>query len=187
MVGKEYCMNYNKLEENLTDVIIEAQLKLGYDGRSMSMNYPLGSLNRLLGTNADSSEMKQLLEGFADYVEGRFGRVGYSWHEGDIFRLTVPETGVEYIHGLPADDSREFLAEFIGVVRQPGTTVEDVLSVFRKYSGKVHAEQSDSGEFDWLVYFEDGVPDDHYYCLTDEGICVTYHRFTREDYNDLGF
>lgn len=180
-------MNYNKLEEHLTDVITEAQLKLGYDGRGMSMNYPLASLNRLLGTETDAGGMKKLLAEFSDHVQERLGRVEFSWHEGDIFRLSVPEKGAEYIHSLPATPAMGFLTEFIGRVRQPGTTIEDVLGIFRKYSDNVHAEQSDSGEFDWLVYFEDGVPDDHYYCLTDEGICVTYHRFTREDYDDLGF
>jgi hypothetical protein len=43
------------------------------------------------------------------------------------------------------------------------------------------------GEFDYLVYFEDGVPDDYRYCITDEGCHLIYHRFTPEDYEDFQF
>lgn len=180
-------MDYKKLEENLTDVILEAQLKLGYDGGSMSMNYPLQSLNRLLGTSADGDGMKTLLDGFADYAQERLGRVEYSRHDGDIFRLCVPEKGVKYIHELSGNSSYGFLAELIEQIKQPGTTMEQVLGVFHRHSDKVHVEDSNNNEFDKLVYFEDGIPDDHFYCLTDEVFCVTYHRFTREDYADLGF
>lgn len=180
-------MDYKMLEDNLADVILEAQLKLGYEGRSMSMNYPLQSLNRLLGTSEDGEGMKRLLDGFADFAQEQLGRVEYSRHDGDIFRLCVPEKGVEYIHGLSGSASSGFLAELIAQIKQPGTTMEQVLEIFRRHSDRVHVEDSDSGEFDKLVYFEDGIPDDHFYCLTDEGICVTYHRFTREDYTDLGF
>lgn len=180
-------MDYAKLENNLTDVILEAQLKIGYEGRSMSMNYPLGSLNRLLGTSADAAEMRRLLDGFADFAQDRLGRVEFTQHDGEIFRLCVPEKGVEYIHGLSGNAASGFLAEFIGLIKQPGTTIDSALGVFRKYSDRVHVEKSNNDEFDYLVYFEDGIPDDHYYCLTDEGICVIYHRFTKEDYEDLGF
>lgn len=112
-------MDYKMLEDNLADVILEAQLKLGYEGRSMSMNYPLQSLNRLLGTSEDGEGMKRLLDGFADFAQERLGRVEYSRHDGDIFRLCVPEKGVEYIHGLSGSASSGFLAELIAQVKQP--------------------------------------------------------------------
>ena len=46
---------------------------------------------------------------------------------------------------------------------------------------------SGSGEFDYLLEFEDGKPDAFVYCITDEGCHLTYHRFTREDYEAFGF
>ena len=52
----------------------------------------------------------------------------------------------------------------------------------------VHAERMPQNEeFDWLVYFEDGKPDAFFYCLKDDMGHVTYHRFTREDYEAFGF
>ena len=44
-----------------------------------------------------------------------------------------------------------------------------------------------NGEFDWLISFEDGQPDAYRYCIADEGCHLTYHRFTKEDYEAFGF
>lgn len=58
---------------------------------------------------------------------------------------------------------------------------------FHKYSDHVHVEKVSHGEFDYLVYFEDGKPDSFRYCITDEGCHMIYHRFTVEDYEEFGF
>ena len=177
-------MEFTRLEKNLCDIIYEAQLKVGYERRSTSMNYPLGSLNRLLGTNAGEEEMPALLEKFADNAEERLGRIEVDRAPNGIFRLTVPEKGVERIH--EAGNASDFLAELISLVKQMNVTFEDVLAVFRRHSDRVHVEKSGNEEFDWLVYFEDGTPDAYYYCFTCEGPMVTYHRLTKEDYDELG-
>ena len=51
----------------------------------------------------------------------------------------------------------------------------------------MHVEALHNGEFDWLVYFEDGRPDAYCYCIADEGCHLTYHRFTKADYEAFGF
>ena len=43
----------------------------------------------------------------------------------------------------------------------------------------------DTEDFDELLYFEDGVPDEDYYCFKTEGEHLIYHRFTKEDYQAL--
>ncbi|MBD5159206.1 MAG: DUF3877 family protein [Ruminococcus sp.] len=53
-------------------------------------------------------------------------------------------------------------------------------------------EEKNNDEFNYLVYFVDGIPDEYLYCLTveeeiDGHLHITYHRFTREDYEELGF
>jgi hypothetical protein len=65
--------------------------------------------------------------------------------------------------------------------------MEAVIAVFHNYSDHVHVEQVANGDFDYLVYFEDGRPDAYRYCLTQEGCHVIYHRFTPEDYHDFYF
>ncbi len=39
-------------------------------------------------------------------------------------------------------------------------------------------------EFNYLIYFEDGTPDDSYYCFTEEGGHLIYHRFSKNAYKD---
>ncbi|MDE6796729.1 MAG: DUF3877 family protein, partial [Ruminococcus sp.] len=103
--------------------------------------------------------------------------------------LTVSATGTSYINNL---GGYEFLTEFINTVRNHGVSVEEVFSVFRKYSGNVIIEEKNNDEFNYLVYFADGIPDKYLYCLTveeeiDGHLHITYHRFIREDYEELGF
>ncbi len=184
-------MDFTKLEKNLSDVIYEAQIKLGYDSSTMSMNYPLDSLNRLLGTNVGIDEMKKLLGDFAEYAEERLGRIEFSTpyskmkSSSEIIRIDVPAKGADYIHEHA--DKSPFLPELIALIYKKGATIDDVISLFRKYSDKVHVEESKTNEFDYLVYFEDGRPDSYYYCITDEIISLTYHRFTKEDFYAFDF
>ena len=63
--------------------------------------------------------------------------------------------------------------------------MDSILSVFRRHSEHVHIERLSGEEFDWLVYFEDGIPDSFRYCIADEGHHIIYHRFTEADYQDL--
>lgn len=98
----------------------------------------------------------------------------------DGWCITVSAEGTAYVNDLTGYD---FLSELISAVRNHGTSMEQVLDIFRKYSENLTIKEIRNDEFDLLVY---GV-DDYYYCLTDEGCHVTYHRFIREDYKDLGF
>ena len=67
------------------------------------------------------------------------------------------------------------------------STMDELLAIFRRHGEHVHVEALHNGEFDWLVYFEDGKPDAYCYCIADEGCHLTYHRFTKEDYEAFGF
>jgi hypothetical protein len=79
------------------------------------------------------------------------------------------------------------LYDFIETVSKHGVSIEEVIAQFRRYSEHVHVERVSNGDFDYLVYFEDGQPDSFRYCLTQEGSHVIYHRFTVEDYKDFYF
>lgn len=168
-------MNYSRLEKNLTDNIREAQLKLGYDNRPMSLNYMNTSLAHLIG--AECTE--DVLVKFAEYVKNRLGELTFR-EIRDGWCITVSAEGTEYVNNLTGYD---FLSELIDSVRKHGTSMEQVLDIFRRYSENITVKEIRNDEFDLLVY---GV-DEYYYCLTDEGCHITYHRFIREDYEDLGF
>ncbi|MDO5559507.1 MAG: DUF3877 family protein [Oscillospiraceae bacterium] len=177
-------MNTAKLERHLSDMILEAQLKMGYESNTMLFNYSFTSLKNITGCDCSIEEMNTKLEEFTDEISDRFGKIQIT-QSGSMFCLKVPPKGADYVHDNITPS--EFLKEFIAVLGKWGTRELDIIQVFRKYSENVHVQEVDNGEFDYLIFFEDGVPDDYYYCLTDEGLCITYHRFIREDYLALGF
>ena len=175
-------MDFLKLEQNLIDIIQEQQIKLGYRSETVRLYYPLQSLNRFLSTHLDAEKMQNALREFSVSAQDRLGNIEIT-HKNDRFCLAIPPKGTDYVHSLHREFP--FLTEFIHAVANPENNMDSILSVFRRHSGHVHIEQLSGEEFDWLVYFEDGIPDQFRYCITDEGHHITYHRFTKEDYQDL--
>ena len=176
--------DFSKLEKNICEIVKEEQIKLGYRKEKIHLYYPLKSLNRLLRKDCTVREMLSVLEQFIKQVEEKLGKIEIS-NEKERFCFTLPEKTAEYIH--ENYDENLFLTEFIQTVQKHGISIDDVKKIFLKYSKKVHMEKVTHGEFDFLIYFEDGKPDDFRYCLTDEGGHIIYHRFTVEDYEDFGF
>jgi len=175
-------MDFTRLKKNISDIIKEQQIKLGYRKEAVRLYYPLQSLNRLLGTELNENEMQSVLESFAESVEDEFGNINISCNNGR-FCFLFPEKASEYIHTHA--EEKGFLHDFITAVSKHNISVDEIVEVFKKYSDCVHFEKVDNGEFDYLIYFENGEPDDYRYCLTDEGDHIIYHRFTLEDYNDF--
>lgn len=177
-------MDFSRLEKNIVDVVREDQVKLGYRSETMRLYYPIKSINRLISQELGIDEMKEALEVFCRKVQDRFGEIQVS-NQGERFCFAIPPKGVDYVHENTGD--AEFIRDFIETIGKHGCTFADILQQFHKYSDRVHAEKVNHGEFDYLVYFEDGVPDSFRYCITDEGCHFIYHRFTVEDYNDFDF
>ncbi|MCH5344014.1 MAG: DUF3877 family protein [Acetatifactor sp.] len=175
-------MTFSKLEKNLIDVIKEEQVKLGYRSETIRLYYPILSLNRLLGTDCEVKQMTDILNSFCDHVEPKLGRIEISDRE-ERFCFTISAQGAEYVHKHM--DDKEFIVDLVNTISKHGVTMDEVLQQFYKYSDEVHIEKVSHGEFDYLVYFENGKPDDFRYCITDEGCHIIYHRFTVDDYNDF--
>ncbi|MFQ9806557.1 MAG: DUF3877 family protein [Christensenellales bacterium] len=104
---------------------------------------------------------------------------------GDRFCLAVGPKGATWVHAHTNPNG--FLAAFIAAIGRHGCTMDELLAVFNRYGDRVHVEELHNGEFDWLISFEDGQPDAYCYCIADEGCHLTYHRFTKEDYEAFGF
>lgn len=177
-------MNPSKLEQNLSGVIAEMVLKLGLTGVPLSLNYPCASLGRMLGVEADPQALKPALEAFFAERAGLYGAVHVEPHE-DGFCLAIPAEGVARV--VAQAPAAAFLRDLIHTAQTPGATADDLLAAFRRHSDRVHVEPVDNDEFDLLVYFEDGVPDDFRYCIDQHDGFASYHRFSREDYEAFGF
>lgn len=176
-------MNFEPLEKNLVDIIKEEQAKLGYQKERIRLYYPLSSLNHFFNSHYDVREMKQCLDEFCLFAAPRLGSIDIS-NKGERFCFSIPEAGAEYVHQHTADN--EFIYALVKTVSRHGCSMEDILSVFRKYSGQLHVEKVHNGEFDYLVYFENGEPDTYRYCFHFEEHHIIYHRYLPEDYEDLG-
>jgi len=176
----ECAMNTDKLEKNIIDMLSEQQLKLGYMSETVRLYYIENSLRRLLGIS-DNDDVDEALKGFCEYEETRMGHMDVIHSEGRYCFVFSPEVS-EYVHEHMGE--QEFLAELIAMINKRSSIFE-VIDLFRRYSEKVHVEKKENEDFDYLVYFEDNVPDHMWYCLTDEGNHVTYHRYLKEDYMEI--
>lgn len=175
-------MKFDRLTKNLISVIKEAQIKLGYEQIAIGVNYVSSSLINLLG---DVEDVGKALLDFASQAKDIFGDIEIKSIENG-YRLTVSPEGAKYVHSLM--EPNEFLACFINEVRNPLATIDSIIAVFKKYSDNVVVlKTEDNDEFDYVIYFEDGVPDEFWYCIDTEDLGMTYHRFIKEDYLDFGF
>ena len=175
---------FDKLEQNICDVIFEDQIKLGYRSEVMRLYYPLDSLNRLLGKELSMAEMEETLHDFAREIKARLGALEVICTK-ERFCFVVPPKGVDYVH--KSRDENEFLVAFIHMISRHSCSIEDLYGVFCRYSDHVYRGKMNREEFDYLLYFQDGKPDDYRYCISFEGCHTTYHRFTPEDYQAFGF
>lgn len=175
-------MEYRELYQNIVDMTVEQQLKLGESSSGLQLYYPLSSLNRFLKTELTREEMLSQLSGFSEYARDTLGEVAIDT-AGSMFRITLSPKAQAY--GASEREKYAFLKELIGAVSHHGTGMEEVLDVFRKYSDQTVIERKTGEDFDVLAYFADGIPDRYRYCLTDEGEHVIYHRFTEADYLDF--
>ena len=174
----------NTLEQNLSGVIAEMALKLGLTGVPLSLNYPCASLGRMLGVADDPQALQPALDAFFAARKDLFGAAEAVPHE-DGFCLPIPAEGVAGV--MSQAPAAAFLRDLIQTAQTPGATADDLLAAFRRHSDRVHVEPVDNDEFDLLVYFEDGVPDDFRYCIDQHDGFASYHRFSREDYEAFGF
>lgn len=176
-------MDYSRLEANIINIVKEEHAKLGYRSEAIRLYYPLQSLNRFLGTDYDAFNMQKELELFAKSLQEKWGRIDISHQQERFCLLLSPQVG-DYVK--EHTDPTEFIYEFVRAISKHGVTMNELLEVFFKHSEHVHVEKATHGEFDYLVYFEDGIPDEFRYCITDEGHHMIYHRFMADDYDDFG-
>lgn len=175
-------MNSERLISNIIDVLKEQQIKLGFMKERVRLYYMLSSLNNLLGTKLDCINMQNKLDEIMSENSDVFAETEISFND-ERFCFNFPESVSVYVH--ENTDNTGFIYDFINTVARHGVVIDDVIAEFRKYSDNVHVETMNDEEFDYLVYFEDGIPDSYRYCLKDEGHHMIYHRFTLEDYKEM--
>lgn len=171
------------LLQSLTDMIQEAQIKMGYSRNPMRFYFPADSFSRLLGISEAPTDAQrtEICAAAADTL-GSIQIV----QDGARWMVSIPAEGIEYVH-LHAPEN-PFLTELIGILQHQDaqTALSDIPAIFRKYSAHVHAEDVQDDEFQLLLWFADGVPDAYRYCFGEEMGIIGYHRFSPADFDALG-
>lgn len=178
-------MNISKLITNMIDQMVEAQIKLGYSKETITLYYPLDSLNRILGTSYESgTELAEALTEALDKENQRLGTVQITVQGKRLGIILPPEAG-EYVHENVTRP--DFLVELIHLFeKNHHCTIEEIKAVFEKYSSNFVCEKMpEDGEFDYVLYFPDQMVDSYYYCIRMEMGHTIYHRFLEEDYRRL--
>ncbi len=173
---------YTALIQNLTDQIMEEQAKLGFDEKEIRLYYPLSSLCHIVGKTMTLPDMNAYLQGLSDAAENTLGKITFT-HTEDRFCFHILPEGVKWVHDHTPEDA--FIYALVRTVLRPDCTMEDVEDIFWQY-GTAKVQSTASYEYEYLVYFIDG-PDSYYYCFSDDGFDISYHRFLPEDYADLGY
>lgn len=181
-------MTFERLEKNICDNIYEAQLKLGYDERPMSLNYTCSSLCHLIGKSLSADELTETLEKFADEEAEKLGKLTFHSIKNG-FCITIPADGTAFVHSQSSEYT--FMAKLVEAVKSHADT-EKVLALFKEASESTSITELNNEEFRYLVFFPDKKPDEYYYCISEDeeidgNIHTSYHRFIREDYEELGF
>ena len=154
---------YQKLMDNLCDIVAEEQAKLGYMKEPIRLYYPLSSLNHFFGGDAFADEMQEKLSKFESFAYDKFGEVEITHNGGQ----------------------NRFIFDLVELLAKHGTVMEEVEALFAKQKDAYEIEKMNHGEFDYMIHFVDS-KDKYLYCFKDEGCHIIYHRFLPEDYEDLG-
>lgn len=172
------------LERHVTDTLKEWQVKLGDFQTGTRLYYPKNSLCEYLNQEEDiDDEMlcikaERHLMDRADYL----GDVTVT-AEGDRFCFFIGREGCEYIAGnIPVP---EFLCGFLKVLEHQD--MAEIRGYFAYYADKFHTayieEKDDDGGT--IFYLEDEEIEPYVYCVDENEFGITYHRFSRDDYEDL--
>ncbi len=175
-------MQFDSLENNIIDSVKEAQAKIGYMDGQMRLYYPLDSVNKLLDVELSVEEMQNCLNQFA--LEGKLlAKKVVVTHEGDRFCILISGEGTKFIHETIPDS--EFLISFLGEIQKHGCSLTQMEELFLKFNSEIEVIKISEPDFDEAIHFKSGEPDDYFYCLKQEGHHLTYHRFTRKDFEAM--
>ena len=178
----------NELAQHMVDTVIEWQLKIGVRKEKMDLFYPLESLKELLKLEktATTEQLEQALTVFQKENRVLFGTLHF-WKEKDRYGIEIPEEGV--IHIAETIPNPEFLAKFLQVIQNPASKMENVSNCFRKYAKEkgdvLHQENMVHDGLGSVFYFEKESTERYVYCVEDDDFGLTYHRFTRKEYEEL--
>lgn len=206
----EYAQKAMDLEKHIIDTIKEWQLKIGYREGNMKLYYPGESLASMLGIagktvvnrqrtgdeeNGTATEdnaveeatLMPALEKFCKEVEPRLGRIQVTGNY-ERYCLDISAKGCAYV-AAKVEEPR-FLKLFLAKLTHPGSRLRDIRECFASYAaenGTAYREEAipEEEHTGYAFYFENAIVEEYVYLVEENEFGLTYHRFTRSDYEKL--
>jgi len=176
--------DFKHLEKNISDMIFESLIKIGYiEEQRISVYYDEGLLCYLLGIKDMAKENWRIcLASFKEYVSPRLSDLEIK-RQGDRFEFSVSGDGVRYIY--EHNHSRSFLKSLVEVLQDRNCVLEDILPIFEEVSSDVITEVIRHSEFQYVIYFVDKSIDEFKYCFTFDEMGHYYHRLLDYDFEKV--
>lgn len=181
-------MKSEALEKHIFDTIKEWQMKIGYREESMKLYYPDISLKELLELEPEATkeQLDKALKDFCKTEEEKLGRIEIS-NIRDRYCIYVPMKGCSYITKNVPDFV--FLKRFLAVITNTQNTLEQVRECFELYAREndaqyVELDRREEG-LGHVFFFDKKEIDEYVYCIEADEFGLTYHRFTKMDYEKL--
>lgn len=172
------------LEKHITDTMKEWQLKMDSFDSDIRLYYPKSSLCRYLKVSTDiehdmlSRKIEQYFLENAKYL----GNVNVSAAK-DRFCIQVGKEGCNYVEqNVP---NPELLPGFLEVIKEQ--KMQGILDFCEEYAKKhgTNVCVQKENESETVVFFENEDVEPYVYCIDQNEFGITYHRFTREEYQEL--
>lgn len=176
-------MDLKMLEKNITETVTESITKLGFEEVPLTLYFPREALCGLLGEEIGTDLMDAVLNMFAESVSERLGKVTVHMAKDGRYAITVPKEGVRFVYenAKPQD----FTESLVKQMEDPDCDIMEIASLFRAHGDAV-MQRSKCEDFDYVLYFRDGQPDDYRYCFHEEMGRLIYHRFTKGEFEKFG-
>jgi len=181
-------MTTKALEKHIFDTVKEWQMKIGYREENMKLYYPDVSLIELLGLEqgAAKEQLDKALADFCKKEEPKLGKMEFS-NVKDRYCIEVPVKGCAYIAQNVPDFA--FLKKFLDVITEPKNSLQQVRECFAAYAQEqngqyVELDRRKEG-LGHVFFFDREELDGYVYCVEADEFGLTYHRFTRMDYQNL--
>ena len=173
------------LEKHIVDTMKEWQIKMGSLDSDIRLYYPKTFLCRYLNLQDDIENdvlSKRIEKYFADKAK-YLGEITVSAMK-DRFCILVGKEGCEYVEKNVPEP--EFLAQYLEILK--GQKMQPMLDFFEEYAkqhGTTVCIDREEGEQETILYFENEEIEPYVYCIDQNEFGISYHRFSKGDYEEL--
>lgn len=177
-----------ELKKHIIDTIKEWQMKLGYQEEDIRLYYPDESLKDMLGLSQEASEqeLQEKLGAFCKSNQNELGRIAVL-REGERYCMDVPKEGCKYIAEHVPDN--ELLKGILRILASKEKNMQQIRELFQDYAaargGKLMEEPESWHGHGTVFFFDKDEIDSYVYCMEEDEFGITYHRFSRRDYEKL--